>query len=333
MEDKNRLLDAVSDAYRSFANKVMSDGVILGNRTSSDAKRFVGISTTINLSPWLMHNGEYRELIADIQATHGEEVYARLPQDFSILAASSQRKLPVKSAIAELIGFLRGYDNAEDFAKLGCKFWFKNANGTPAWLNSQYRKGDNDLGRIYGKQWTDWKGADGKSINQVKNLIDSINNDPLGRRHIISGWRPDELDQMCLPPCHVLYQFFPNPNTGFMDLSMYQRSVDTYLGLPSNWVACSVLLGIICRFTGYKPGKLFHTGGDCHVYLNAEAEMAEVINRGVEKTYPPIFAINSRIKRFEGVDFPYELMLELQPSDVEIFAYHPGEALTVEMVE
>jgi len=329
---ENRTLDAVSDAYAGFLRKVLGSGTQIGNRTKVTGYRFVGISTTINLSPFLMGSKEFDEMKSDLKANLDVET-SKLPDDFSILAASSQRKLPIMSAIGELLGFLRGYDNAEDFASLGCNFWFKNANGTPEWIHNPNRKGDNDLGRIYGKQWTDWKCADGSSINQVKNLIDGINTDPLGRRHIINGWRPDELEQMALPPCHLLYQFFPNPNNGMMDLLMYQRSVDSYLGLPSNWVSCSLLLAIICRFTGYKPGKLVHTGGDCHIYANAYEQAIEISNRGTEKIYPPIVVLSNQIERYEGTDFPYERMLEICPGHFQIFNYFPGPALKAEMVE
>lgn len=161
--------------------------------------------------------------------------------------AITTKRLFFNSVKGELLGFLRGYNNAADFRSLGCKIWDANANDRGqgpvpnSWLTNPNRKGEDHLGRIYGCQWRDWKTyrkidnkfsegygfyTEGESIDQVQRAIDTIKNDPTNRRIIINAWRPDEFDQMALPPCHVLYQFLVNVERKELNLVMYQRSVE-----------------------------------------------------------------------------------------------------------
>lgn len=155
--------------------------------------------------------------------------------------AVTTKKLAFKTMVGELIGFLRGYSSAAQFRSLGCNIWDQNANENKAWLENPNRKGDDDLGRIYGVQWRDWSEYRGEdqcltdlngdapayirgTFDQVQNAIDTIRSDPTNRRIIISAWRPDEFALMALPPCHVLYQFIVDTTNCKLNMCLYQRS-------------------------------------------------------------------------------------------------------------
>ena len=215
----------------------------------------------------------------------------------------------------ELIGFLRGVDNAAEFRELGCKIWDQNANdpGTPEhpnkWITNPNRQGEDDLGRIYGVQWRDWIGGIGsydelgdspddskiissdgkgcgtfiKSVDQLHDAIHTIITDPGSRRIIINAWRPDEFDQMALPPCHVLYQFIPHAKTGKLHLCMYQRSCDMFLGVPFNLASSALFLSLIAKMTGYEPGTFTHFLADAHIYEN---HLSQVTTQLVRDPFP-----------------------------------------------
>lgn len=205
---------------------------------------------------------------------------------FSIL---STKYVPFESVIAELVGFVTGADNAYWFDELGTKIWLANANdpGRPdapnAWLKNPNRKGDGDLGRIYGVQWSQWRRPDGSEVDQLKNLIDGIKRDPFGRRHIVSAWNPGELDQMALPPCHDLFQVnIRGDGTGkpeFVDLFCHMRSVDVFLGMPFNIASYGALLTAIGHCVGLKPRNLHFFFGDTHIYESHLPEMLVQIRR------------------------------------------------------
>jgi len=145
----------------------------------------------------------------------------------------------------ELEWFLRGETNINT---LGCHIWDE-------WADDQ-----GDLGPIYGKQWTDWNG------NQIDKLVKDLINNPYGRRHIVSAWNVGELDQMALPPCHIMFQCYVD--SGVLSLQLYQRSCDMFLGVPFNISSYCLLLLMLCEQTGYYPGKFIWVGGDCHIYEN-----------------------------------------------------------------
>lgn len=197
--------------------------------------------------------------------------------------AVTTKKLFFKGVKGEAWGFLRGLDNSEDFKALGCNVWEENANGAGQpdspnlWLTNPHRKGHGDIGRAYGKQWTDWAkytqipGTDTylrTSINQVEEALHALRFAPMSRRIIINGWRPDEFDQMALPPCHVLYHFLPDTANNTLHLSMFQRSCDMFLGVPFNVASCSLLLHLFAKATGFKPGIFTHFMSDVHIYVN-----------------------------------------------------------------
>jgi thymidylate synthase len=168
----------------------------------------------------------------------------------------------------EIIGMLRGATNAQTFADLGCPWWFKDANENTQWLGSQYRTCDGDLGRIYGAQWRRWKTATG-FLDQVQNALALIRHNPESRRIIINAWRPDEFQQMALPPCHVLYRFQVDRDREELHMSMYQRSSDMFLGVPMNISGGALMLELFAAATGLTPRWFTHHLDDTHIYLKA----------------------------------------------------------------
>ena len=211
--------------------------------------------------------------------------------------AVTTKKLFFKKTVGELIGFLRGCDNAAQFRELGCDIWDKNANehGTDLngnfvenkWLSNPNRKGEDDLGRVYGVQWRNWRWEDrdgSNSIDQVQNVLTKLVEDPTDRRMIINAWRPDEFDQMALPPCHILSQFLADVNNRVLNLCYYQRSCDVALGVPFNIASYALMLFIFAKMTGFTPGTLTAFMADTHIYVNHLEGVAEQLTR---KPYAP----------------------------------------------
>lgn len=178
------------------------------------------------------------------------------------------KQLFYRKAIGENIGFLRGYNTVEQFESLGCDWWAKDANENSKWLQSPFRKGKGDLGRIYGQQWRKWTNGSRLPIDQLQLVLDTIRNDPTSRRILMSAWRPDEMDQMALPPCHVSYQFIVNVEKGELNLCMYQRSCDMFLGVPMNIFGSALILHLVAAATGLKPRFFNHFLADAHIYVN-----------------------------------------------------------------
>lgn len=176
------------------------------------------------------------------------------------------KKVAVKPVKGELCGFLGGATSAADFRALGCNIWDQNANETQGWLDNPARKGVDDLGRIYGAQWMDWRSGSA-STNQMTNLIDGLINQPYERGHIVSAWNVGEMHLMALKPCHVMFQCYVTED-GELNLKMFQRSADWFLGVPFNLASYGLLLLWLCQKTGYEPGKLKITFGDAHLYDN-----------------------------------------------------------------
>ena len=164
------------------------------------------------------------------------------------------KKLHLRSIIHELLWFLKGDTNLE----------YLNQNKVSIW--DEWADENGNLGPIYGSQWRSWPTADGRQIDQIKHVLDSIVKDPDSRRHIISAWNVGELDKMALPPCHVLFQFYVE--NGTLSCQLYQRSADIFLGVPFNIASYSLLLIMVAQVCGLKPGTFVHTFGDAHIYLN-----------------------------------------------------------------
>lgn len=243
--------------------------------------------------------------------------------------AVTTKKLAFKSMAGELVGFLRGCDNAAQFRDLGCGFWDQNANENQAWLGNSSRRGVDDLGRIYGVQWRRWRGADGLEVDQVMNALNTIHANPTDRRIIVNAWRPDEFSQMALPPCHVMYQFLVNVPRREINLCMYQRSCDMFLGVPMNIASASLFLSIVGRLTGYTPRYFTHFLADSHVYVNHVDQVREQISR--EPLALPKLAISDRVPEFHKDGFHPEWIDLIEPSDFSLDDYHHHAAIKAPM--
>jgi thymidylate synthase len=164
------------------------------------------------------------------------------------------KKLYTRSIIYELLWFLRGDTNIHYLHDHNVHIWDE-------WADTE-----GNLGPIYGKQWRSFRGADGKTVDQIQWVIDEIRRNPSSRRLIVSAWNPPEIEDMALPPCHCLFQFYVAE--GRLSCQLYQRSADTFLGVPFNIASYTLLTHMIAHVTGLQPGEFIHTLGDAHLYLN-----------------------------------------------------------------
>lgn len=209
------------------------------------------------------------------------------------------KKMAWKSAIAEMLGYLRGYTNAYDFVNLGCSTWLANANENTAWLNNPFRKGDGDMGRCYGAQARDWRNPENKSIDQLKNVYNDLYAHIDNRSEIVTFMNPGERDRACLNSCMHTHTFSIVGDT--LHLTSYQRSDDLALGHPFNQIQCGWLLMIMAQITGHKPGFVFHKVVNVHLY---EDQIAPMINEQLPRTpYElPILEINPKITCLEDLE-------------------------------
>lgn len=228
----------------------------------------------------------------DTRAIFGRTMRFNMADGFPALTT---KKLYFDMVVGELIGFIRGYQNASEFRELGVRIWDKDANENPQWLRNPSRKGEDDLGRIYGAQWRGWMSPDGSAVDQLQNVIDRLGENPNDRRLVVTAWNPGELDKMALPPCHMFFQLFTRGNT--LDLMMYQRSCDTFLGVPFNIASYALLLHMIAHVTGYAPGEFTHVLGDTHIYHNHLDQVKEQLTR--EPLPLPRLWLDPRIKSID----------------------------------
>ena len=220
--------------------------------------------------------------------------------------AVTTKKLAFNSVAAELACFLKGYDNLEQFNAMGCNIWNGNGNSS-YWLPKSRRIGD--LGRIYGVQWRDWRsvivnesGLESVTVDQLKNLVDGMRKEPHGRRHVVTALNPGELSQMCLPPCHILFQAYVSTD-GQVNFIVYMRSVDLFLGLPFDVASYALLQKLLAKELGLDSGFITFFLGDTHIYLNHLEQVETVISR--EEHPAPI--------------------LHLEPA-ASLFNFHPSQA-------
>lgn len=218
--------------------------------------------------------------------------------------AITTKKLAWKAVVSELLWFIEGSGDERRLAEIlhGTRdsekktIWTANAEAD-YWKSKA--KFEGDLGRVYGVQWRDFGGVD-----QLQQLIDGIKKDPSGRRHILSAWNPAELDQMALPPCHVLSQF--DVTDGYLSCQLYQRSCDMFLGVPFNIASYALLTHIIARECGLKVGDFVWTGGDCHIYTNHVDAVKEQLSRE-ERALPTLFmTVNKKFNEYTMEDFVLE---------------------------
>ncbi|MFL6594032.1 MAG: thymidylate synthase [Chthoniobacterales bacterium] len=220
----------------------------------------------------------------------GAQARFDLREGFPLLTT---KKLHLKSIIYELLWFLRGETNVSYLRDHGVTIWdeWADANG--------------DLGRVYGAQWTDWRGANGEHINQIDNLIAQIRKNPESRRLIVSAWNPAEIGTMALPPCHVLFQFYVND--GELSCQLYQRSADLFLGVPFNIASYSLLTMMVAQVCGLTSGEFVHTFGDLHLYQNHLEQAREQLSRECRPL--PRMRLNPEVKdihEFRFEDFQLE---------------------------
>jgi thymidylate synthase len=209
------------------------------------------------------------------------------------------RKSFFKAAIAELLGYLRGYQSAAEFRSIGCKTWNANANENKAWLANSHRKGEDDMGRVYGVQGRSWRKPDGSSLDQLAKVIDNLSNGIDDRGEIVTFYNPGEFEMGCLRPCMHTHTFSLLGRDLY--LTSYQRSCDVPLGLNFNQIQVYVLLALIAQITGNKPKKAYHKIINAHIYGNQFELMRDVQLK--RDAFPnPTLTINPKIKTLEDIE-------------------------------
>lgn len=306
-----------------------------------------------NLLEYLLIHGQHKPNRTGVGtfASVGRTLKFDLREGFP---AITTKKLAFKSMKGELLGFFRGLDNAADFRALGCKVWDQNANETPAWLANPNRKGEDDLGRIYGVQWTRWRDtryarsplqaqqlkargyalmADDPSrgvqvfereINQLEEALRTLVMDPFNRRIIVSGWRPDEADQQSLVSCHVAYQFIVMPD-GTLHSTLWQRSFDAFLAFNVSTLA--LFTHIMARLCGREVGTATMFISDAHIYENHLDQVREQLSR--EHLAAPRLVLSEHIKPLTPERLEQDLpgiFERIEPEDIELEGYvsHPA---------
>lgn len=209
------------------------------------------------------------------------------------------RKSYWKSAIAEFIGYIRGYDNAADFRKLGTKTWDANANENQAWLNNPHRKGEDDMGRVYGVQGRSWQKPDGGHVDQLRKIVNDLKNGIDDRGEILSFYNPGEFHMGCLRPCMHTHTFSLLGDKLY--LTSYQRSCDVPLGLNFNMIQVYVFLALMAQITGNKPGMAYHQIINAHIYED-QLELMRDVQLKREPFEPPQLIINPDIKSLEDLE-------------------------------
>lgn len=220
----------------------------------------------------------------------GYQMRFDLREGFPLLTT---KKLHLKSIIYELLWFLRGDTNVHWLQEHGVRIW------------NEWADENGDLGHVYGYQWRSWPTYDGGCVDQISEVIETLKKNPDSRRILVSAWNVADLDNMNLPPCHVLYQFYVAD--GRLSLQLYQRSADTFLGVPFNIASYALLLQMMAQVTGLEAGDFVYTTGDTHLYLN-HLEQAELQLTRTPRSLPKM-RLNSKVKdlfAFEYDDFMLE---------------------------
>ncbi len=215
----------------------------------------------------------------------GRQMRFGLRDSFPLLTT---KKLHVKSIVYELLWFLRGETNVKWLQERGVSIWDE-------WADDK-----GELGPVYGYQWRHWQAPDGREIDQIAQVVDSIRKRPDSRRHLVSAWNPADVERMALPPCHALFQFYVAD--GRLSCQMYQRSADLFLGVPFNIASYSLLTLMVAQVTGLAPGELIIVLGDAHLYLNHLEQAREQLTRHPR----PFPKMRLNKARRELLDFQYE---------------------------
>lgn len=219
------------------------------------------------------------------KSVFGNQMRFDMADGFPLLTT---KKLHLKSIIYELLWFLRGDTNVHYLQEHDVRIW------------NEWADENGELGPVYGHQWRSWPDYNGGTIDQIQNVVDMIKNHPDSRRMMVTAWNPAEVEQMALPPCHCLFQFYVAD--GRLSLQLYQRSADTFLGVPFNIASYALLLQMMAQVTGLQPGEFIHTTGDTHLYLNHLDQARLQLTRTPRPL--PTMKINPDVKNL--FDFHYE---------------------------
>ncbi len=232
----------------------------------------------------------------------GNQMRFDLRDGFPLLTT---KKLHLKSIIYELLWFLKGDTNVHYLQEHGVRIW------------NEWADENGNLGPVYGHQWRSWPDYKGGTIDQISNVVEMIRHCPESRRMLVTAWNPAEVDEMALPPCHCLFQFYVAD--GRLSLQLYQRSADTFLGVPFNIASYALLLQMMAQVTGLEAGEFIHTTGDTHLYLNHLEQAKLQLTR--EPRPLPKMKINPNVK--DIFSFRYE--------DFELTDYHPWPHISAEV--
>ena len=232
----------------------------------------------------------------------GHQMRFDLAEGFPLVTT---KKLHVKSIIHELLWFLQGSTNVRYLREHGVTIW------------DEWADENGDLGPVYGRQWRSWPTPDGRHIDQIARVVESLKRDPDSRRHIVSAWNVGELDKMALSPCHCLFQFYVAD--GRLSCQLYQRSADVFLGVPFNIASYALLTQMMAQVTGFEPGEFVHTFGDAHLYLTHRDQADEQLKR-LPRALPRM-EINPEVRSL--FDFAYE--------DFKLVGYDPHPAISAKV--
>jgi thymidylate synthase len=232
------------------------------------------------------------------RSVFGYQMRFDLQQGFPLVTT---KKIHVKSVVHELLWFLKGDTNVEYLQENGVRIW------------NEWADENGDLGPVYGKQWRSWQGANGKTIDQIQQVVETIKTNPNSRRMIVSAWNVGELSEMALSPCHALFQFYVAD--GKLSCQLYQRSADSFLGVPFNIASYALLTHMMAQVCELEVGDFVHTFGDVHIYNNHQKQVALQLQRPPRAL--PTLRLNPAVTSL--LDFTYE--------DINWENYHPHPAI------
>lgn len=258
----------------------------------------------LNLLQDILDNGTIKDdrTGTGTKSIFGHQMRFNLEEGFPLITT---KKLHLKSIIHELLWFLKGDTNVHYLQENGVRIW------------NEWADENGELGPVYGHQWRSWPDYNGGAIDQISQVVDQLKHNPDSRRMIVSAWNVAEVNEMALPPCHTIFQFYVAD--GRLSLQLYQRSADTFLGVPFNIASYALLLQMMAQVTGLKPGDFIHTTGDTHLYLNHLDQARLQLTRTPRPL--PVMKINPDVKSI--FDFQYE--------DFQLEGYDPYPHIKAEV--